>query len=336
MSSISVTVKNESDLLDAIAAVRSDSNPANWVVAGHAGKPDQIELVGSGTGDLDELKAALQDDNVCYALFRFGEKVDVSSTVKFLFVHWEGPDMSFVKKGRYGIVRGDITDRFFSPAHVDVIGLTDKNELTSACLQTKGNIDRVLENVADKQERSFSSIVLPNMTPTAVDNRERTFQVKNTATANNDIQFSDDLKAAVADIRNDESSTQWVIAAYADNDARKPRVTLFAKGSDGVTEMASKLDSSMVMYAFCRVQDVYEGIKTVKFVYVQWIGSDVNPMMKARTSVHKGAVHSVFEPFHVSFQGVGEVSDISEGIVAEKIGKASGSMNFVKSSAGSS
>ena len=38
----------------------------------------------------------------------------------------------------------------------------------------------------------------------------------------------------------------------------------------------------------CRTTDTYEGIKTVKFVYIAWAGTGVSPMVRAKTSVHKG------------------------------------------------
>ncbi|KNC79905.1 hypothetical protein SARC_07724 [Sphaeroforma arctica JP610] len=331
-----VSVKNEAELLSAIRAVREDASPIDWVVAGHTSSPTEIQLVASGSGGLEAMKQALQDDNVCFGLVRFEEMVEMIKTTKFVYVHWEGPGMGFVKKGRYAIVRGDITDRYFSPAHVDIVGLTDRDDLTGKDLQTKGNIDRVLESTEGRQERTFTGIAKSVQAKGSYKTQlSGDHQVANNAAANGDVKFDSELKQTIADIRKDDHETKWVVAAYSGNDARKP-VVVVAKGTGGVDEMASKLDGSMVMYAFARVQDVYEGIKTVKFVYLQWIGPEVGAMLKARTSVHKGAVHSVFQPFHVSMEGVCEVSEITEENVANKVGLASGSMNFVKAVSGSS
>jgi hypothetical protein len=37
------------------------------------------------------------------------------------------------------------------------------------------------------------------------------------------------------------------------------------------------------------------GITTVKFVYIHWVGDHVQPMQKARSTVHKGACSAFFE-----------------------------------------
>ena len=38
-----------------------------------------------------------------------------------------------------------------------------------------------------------------------------------------------------------------------------------------------------------------DGIATVKFAYIQWVGEEVKPMVKAKTSTHKGALENQFK-----------------------------------------
>ena len=38
-----------------------------------------------------------------------------------------------------------------------------------------------------------------------------------------------------------------------------------------------------------------DGIDTVKFAYVQWVGENVKPMSKAKVSTHKGALENQFK-----------------------------------------
>ena len=38
-----------------------------------------------------------------------------------------------------------------------------------------------------------------------------------------------------------------------------------------------------------------DDIPTVKFAYVQWVGEEVKPMTKAKTSTHKGALENHFK-----------------------------------------
>ena len=43
---------------------------------------------------------------------RLEETIDMSSTVKFVYVHWMGKDVPFVRRGKYGVVQGSIEKHF--------------------------------------------------------------------------------------------------------------------------------------------------------------------------------------------------------------------------------
>ena len=47
-----------------------------------------IDLVGSGDGDLSELKALLSADAPMYGLYRVTDNVDDITTVKFVYIVW--------------------------------------------------------------------------------------------------------------------------------------------------------------------------------------------------------------------------------------------------------
>ena len=58
------------------------------------------------------------------------------------------------------------------------------------------------------------------------------------------------------------------------------------------------------LFGFClfvfsfHQQDVVDGIKTVKFVFITWVGENVKPMTKGKISTHKSTIEKAF---HVSF-----------------------------------
>ena len=68
---------------------------------------------------------------------RVTEKVDLSTTVKFVFLHFEGPNLPFVKKGRYAVVRGNVTRDYFNPFHVDMTCITDPSDVTEEIIMQK-------------------------------------------------------------------------------------------------------------------------------------------------------------------------------------------------------
>ena len=47
----------------------------------------------------------------------------MSVTVKFVYVRWSGPDVSFTKRGKFGVVHGSI-EQYFSVSLYDNIIIT--------------------------------------------------------------------------------------------------------------------------------------------------------------------------------------------------------------------
>ena len=45
-------------------------------------------------------------------LVRLEETIDMSTTVKFVYVHWMGKSVPFVKRGKFGVVQGSIEKQF--------------------------------------------------------------------------------------------------------------------------------------------------------------------------------------------------------------------------------
>lgn len=120
--STSVTVPT--DVLNQIKAVHSDASPINFVVIGHAvnesGDYDfnTLAFQASGTGSISDIQTHLQPDQVQYVLYRTTTQVDLSKTVKFAFIYHLGSKVGFVKRGRFGVVKGDVVKNF-EPYHVD-------------------------------------------------------------------------------------------------------------------------------------------------------------------------------------------------------------------------
>eukprot|EP00124_Ichthyophonus_hoferi_P005240 Ihof_evm1s711 gene=Ihof_evmTU1s711 len=326
MSGTSVRVTNEPEVREALRKVRDDADSSNWVVCSHDNKPDLIKLVGLGSGGLSELRAAITDDNVSYALLRVTEKVDLSETVKFVYLHFIGQKLSLVKKGRYGIVYGDVTTRFFSPHHVMFSGIEDFEDINEGVVMQKvaeasGTAKHELASTEGRQVRSFTGKPTNqdsphlNKTPAQVTvaRGQASGQISGQAsgktsskvsgkaptervaveTQKADLMFGADLKEGIALVRNDQSNINWVLGSYEDDNVRKP-VVLVAKGSEGLAEFVQNLNPAKVLYGILRTTDDYEGIITVKFVYFRFVGDDVSFMQRARISVHKGATEAFF------------------------------------------
>ncbi|KAI8922925.1 hypothetical protein BC831DRAFT_473782 [Entophlyctis helioformis] len=160
--SVQAQVPDKDKLLSAIKAVRDDSNTTNWVIVGHVnGDPNAIEVQATGTDGFAGLAGRFAVDQVQYALLRVTTKVDLSTTVKFVYIYNLGEGLGFAKKGRFGVVKGDVT-KHFQPFHVD-FEMTNPSELTEEIItklveSAAGNANHVRDAafIQGRQERGYT------------------------------------------------------------------------------------------------------------------------------------------------------------------------------------
>jgi len=141
------------------------------------------------------------------------------------------------------------------------------------------------------------------------------------------------IRDAVADVRNDRTSTNWALVSYAGENSND--VQLLGKGDGGVNELIGHLQDNIVAYGIVRVSEKFDNSDTVKFVFIKWIGENIHRMLKARLGTHSGAVKEMFQPYHVDVEA-SNLSEISEEIVTKTVSKASGTAVHVREKAGGS
>ena len=134
-------------MLDAIKKVRLDTDPTDWAVVGHfQDDPNKIELVASGTNGYDGMINTLQEDKVMYAILRVSTTVDLSITIKFVYIHLIGRKVGFAKRGKFSVVHGSVK-KLFMPFHVEfeVEGLDEVplKDITEKVEKAAGNADFV-------------------------------------------------------------------------------------------------------------------------------------------------------------------------------------------------
>jgi len=83
----------------ALDAMEKDSSPYNWVLL----EPTKLDLHSAGCGGLDELKECLPADKVLFGVLRlcFPRESGAPPIAKYLFIHWIGPKVSVVQRGRW-------------------------------------------------------------------------------------------------------------------------------------------------------------------------------------------------------------------------------------------
>ncbi|KAI0208924.1 hypothetical protein LSAT2_006397 [Lamellibrachia satsuma] len=334
-SNMSTTAKvvDEDRLQQAIRALRSDERPPDcraWVIVGHVdNNPTLIDVVAQDTSPDasvgDDFLAHLRDDQMMYCLVRLCTTFDMSTTIKFVYIRWIGDNVPFVKKGRYGVVHGSI-EPHFNPYHalIETGSLEDlkEEELIKKLEEGSGTRNHVIEgSLEGRQERGF--------TAHSKVKRNVTTQLKSVAPSGVSVEVTQELMDALTEVRQDTSSVSWALAGFEDNNLKRP-LTLVAKGTGDITDLQDSLLDDQVMYALYRTSDCIDDIKTVKFVYIYWIGEATRPLMKGKVSAYSGPIQQIFSPVHVSLS-FSSKTDFKEDVIRDKVTSSSGSKSHVKS-----
>ncbi|CAG5119640.1 unnamed protein product [Candidula unifasciata] len=120
------------DVFEAVSKVRSDDDPATWMVAGYMdANPDgPIQCIDCGEGGLDDLTGCLEDLTPMYGLFRVTHTdSDDITTIKFVYIVWIGTDVKPLTKAKVSTHKG-MAEALFGPVHVRVYAseISDINE----------------------------------------------------------------------------------------------------------------------------------------------------------------------------------------------------------------
>jgi hypothetical protein len=129
--------------------------------------------------------------------------------------------------------------------------------------ETSGTRNKIIEGAVEgRQERGF----MAGSTVKRVDKLEP----RSVAPAGMEVKASPEVAAAIAEVRDDVTPTNWVVVGFEDNGNIKKALVVLAKGTGNVEEMKQHFDDGQAMYALYRTTDIYDEIKTVKFVYIYW------------------------------------------------------------------
>lgn len=143
----------------------------------------------------------------------------------------------------------------------------------------------------------------------------------------------DDIKAAIAEVRDDRKSTNWALLSYQGENSNN--VVLLGKGEGGVNELIDQLQDDIVGYGIVRLVERRDDSDTIKFVFVRWTGENIHRMLRARLGTHSGAIKEVISPYHVDVEATTK-DEINEDIIWGHVKKASGTAHYVIDKPGSS
>lgn len=147
--------------------VRSDASPENWVLyqyADNGNSKSALEVLATGEGSLEELKAHLDETKVIYGLLRVQTGDAFSRRIKFVFITFVGESVSPLKRAKVSTHKlpvGQLMGNYAVDVHYS--GITDVDEAEIATkLKKAGGADY------DGQAQNAATLVSPSVSPAKV------------------------------------------------------------------------------------------------------------------------------------------------------------------------
>jgi len=301
------------ELVAAIADVRQNDHPSDYVLASYSADGSSLALVGCGTGGAEALAEQLEPGAIFYGLVRTTETIDATVAVKFVFVSFIGEGVPPKRRAVVATLKGAATE-VFSPFHAEMINLTSSDELTSASVNAL--LGEMFGSALTTQAASG---------PRSMRIGQREVKMPDSATQAEKPLYSarqevlaPGLAAAIASVRSNAcSETDWCLAAWsADGSA----LECVGSGGGGAAALSAMLDPERISYGLVRVEDKVDQSDTIKFVHVSFLGERVSALRRAKCSTKKGSVTALFEPFHAEILNATSADEISPSAVAALVG----------------
>jgi len=350
MASTDLVFANEPEAQSAIADLRNNSTPTNWILFSYVdSRKNTLNLTGTGSGGIEQLKTHLDLGKVSYGLVRVTDQIDNSVTVKFVFIVWCPEKVPFVKKAQITTHKGSISS-LVGQYHNDIYA-SNPSELSEDLIIGKvraasGTASFVKDAPAHSSEAPTSTSASSpsagynptgsagnqyrgathSTTPKGV-NTSKTPGVGSAATAAVVVfENEDEIRSAIKQVRANNDDHDWALLGYEGN---TNKIKLVGKGVSGLDELISHLKDDQINYGLYRTTDTIDNTVAVKFVLIIWIGDKVAIMRKAKIATHKGDITGFVGQYHVDVTA-SNLSEINEDIVRDLVQRASGTAVHVK------
>jgi len=349
-----MNISFEAEAQAKINSVRDEDGSIDYVLLGfaHPKKCEALQVIGSGEGGVEALKAHCPDGDVAYGLVRSVLKLKAEgsaavSSVKFVYIHWRPSVIPLSRKMKIGILDGkikkgfgsyhasieaetvdDLSDAIVTKYLEDIAGITDRTGNRLATVSATGQLTSA--SLLPKESTSTIATAIPGSiknsnirkTGTAADN----LNVSSKGAPVN-FQDEDELAATLEAVKS--GVYDWALWKYAD-------IKTLVKAGQGTGGLSALLDAApndRVCYGAFTVSDTLDvstgkkgGISTKKFCFIVWTPDGVGAVQKAKIATHAGVVKSAFRktyPYHYDYY-VSNKDELSEKDVMAAIGKLTG------------
>mmetsp|Transcript_15654 Transcript_15654/g.27406 ORF Transcript_15654/g.27406 Transcript_15654/m.27406 type:complete len:507 (+) Transcript_15654:278-1798(+) len=319
------------ELIEALATVRNDATPEDFVVAGFDAD-DSLKVIDCGSDGIAGIKAVLPDNDVAYALLRkkfsWEQLGQVrTETIKFIYIMWRPEVIPLRRKMKIGSYDGQIK-RLFSSYHTDM-EINEEDELSEEIVdEILKKITQTADRVTQRKSATFirggNKIGWHKTSDMLKPDTQADFKLVKGANIKWAEGSDEELAAAIAEVRDDKSPIRWCLATYESKDT----LAFNSKGEGDVSEMLSHCVDTQVSYGLFRLQEQIDKTNATRFCFVIHTPENVPPMAKAIIATHKGTIAPLFRPYIEDF-AISDPEELTEEIAMAKIASKTGTMSHV-------
>jgi hypothetical protein len=306
---------NAAELSAAWDQVRDDRSQMHWVAFRASDDLKSVELAGTGTSGFDEfLKTFEGAETAMWGGMRV-RAVDDRGTIKsvrakFIRLSLLPDTMPVLRRAKAGQLKAQV-DAALPGTHAS-FDISKPTELTRAVVtkQLQATCGAHQPSYYDfdgaegadaaqnKPVGSTSTETPASPPPSTASGKSNTVKSPAEPPAQAPAAIHDAYEA----VRRDGDPTNWIAVTYDGKDVGSARV--LAIGSDGLDGLKDALDDELVVYAALRVTAIDDrgSVKSVraKYVFVQFIGSGVKPVIRAKAGPMKSHFENILNGTHLS------------------------------------
>jgi len=289
--SVQAAIKNVHD--------SSAGSDGAYVVLGFNESKQLVVVSSDKEGGLAKASEGLPNDQTRFILIRKDMKVELAKTSKFVFIHWLPEGMKLMAKAALSVQKPEVV-KLLKPFQVDLVAVAAK-DITEEIIQDQLNSVSGIKIHATEAAATrplSQSVTVPKTDRPISPNRqsnatESKFAFKAAAevsvSIDNDAEFKEAL-AALRGLKTPEAG--WISAKYAKKD------TLHFTGTEpaALAGLGDKFGKDEIVFVLVRTTANDGKATTSKFTFVNWVGPDVKPMVKAELTTRAGLIVKLFGP----------------------------------------
>jgi len=262
-----------------------------------------LSVVASGKeGGLAKVLESLPEDQARFVLLRHDMKVELAKTSKFVLIQWVPEKMKPMAKASLSVQKPEVA-KLCKPFNCEITASNNK-ELTEEQLidnlnTVSGIKSHATSEAATQQHRGQSqSVAGTKSEPRAISPRPSNAESKFAGfkpvaevvvTVDNEAEFKEAL-THLRDLKSPESG--WIAAKYAKKD------TLHFLGTEpaSLAGLPEKFGADELVFALVRTTANDGKATTAKFTFINWVGKDIKPLVKAELTTRAGQIVKLFGP----------------------------------------